>query len=72
MNYYPSMIDTQRTDETDGIYYTTQSNIHQLQSVILTDGFYVIIKSMTIESCVVIITRYAKQHITRLHCDSSK
>ena len=65
-------IHTQRTDGTEGIYYTTQSTIHQLPSVWLSDGFYVIINSMIVESCVVVITRYAKQHFTRLHCDSSK
>ena len=64
------MIDTQRTDGTEGIYYTTQSTIHQLQNVSLSDGFYVIINSMIVESCVVVITRYAKQHFTRLHCDN--
>ena len=72
ISYYPNMIETQRTDRTKGTHYTTQSTIHQPQSVWLSDEFYVIINSDCRVVCVVVITRYAKQHFTRLHCDSSK
>ena len=55
---------------TEPTAYTTL--ISRPYNVSLFDGNYVIINSMIVESFVVVITRIAKQHFTRLHCQSSQ
>ena len=65
ISYCPSHSNTQmNTDEqgqtnteniqdwrSEGIYYTTRSTIHQLQSVWLSNGFYVIINCSDYQDC---------------------